>query len=107
MKNSTTASKKTTTKSTATKGRAIKAKSTAAEGLQELFEDMLKDVYWAEKALTKAMPKMAKNATSENLITALEDHLQVTEEQITRLERVFEMVGKKAVAKKCEAMEGL
>ncbi|PZR17184.1 MAG: hypothetical protein DI539_17310 [Flavobacterium psychrophilum] len=73
----------------------------------ELYVDSLKDIYWAEKALTKALPKMAKNATSENLITALDEHLAVTEEQIARLERVFELAGKKAVAKKCEAMDGL
>lgn len=92
-------------KSTAT--RKVKAKSTAADGLMELYVDSLKDIYWAEKALTKALPKMAKNATSENLITAIDEHLAVTEEQIARLERVFELAGKKAVAKKCEAMDGL
>jgi len=112
MKNSTTATKKSPAKTSASKSasssrRAVKAKSSAAEGLQDLFEDMLKDIYWAEKALTKAMPKMAKNATSENLIAALEDHLRVTENQVKRVEKVFEMIGKKAVAKKCDAMEGL
>lgn len=50
---------------------------------------------------------MAKNATSKNLITAIDEHLAVTEEQIVRLGRVFELAGKKAVAKKCEAMDGL
>lgn len=87
--------------------RMVKAKSTAAEGLMELYVDSLKDIYWAEKALTKALPKMAKNATSQNLVNAMNDHLTVTEEQIARLERVFELAGKKAVAKKCEAMDGL
>lgn len=85
----------------------VKAKSTAAEGLRELFVDSLKDIYWAEKALTKALPKMAKNATSENLITAINDHLAVTQEQVTRLEKVFSLVGEKPAAKKCEAMDGL
>ncbi len=93
-------------KTTGTRGK-VKAKSTAAEGLKELFIDSLKDIYWAEKALLKALPKMAKNAESANLITAIEEHTAVTEEQAARLERVFEMVGKKAVAKKCEAMDGL
>ncbi|MDV6167080.1 ferritin-like domain-containing protein [Flavobacterium sp. DG1-102-2] len=92
---------------TTTRTRMVKAKSTAAEGLKELYIDCLKDIYWAEKALTKALPKMAKNATNENLVAALEDHLTVTEEQISRLEKVFELIGKKAVAKKCEAMDGL
>jgi ferritin-like metal-binding protein YciE len=85
----------------------VKAKSSAAEGLRELFVDSLKDIYWAEKALTKALPKMAKNATSENLITAINDHLAVTKEQVARLEEVFSLVGEKAAAKKCDAMEGL
>lgn len=126
-----TAKKSTTSKSTAAKSTAAKASSvtkaparpkagttsratgkivakrTAAEGLRELYIDCLKDIYWAEKALTKALPKMAKNATTPNLKAALEDHLAVTQEQIVRLERVFELAGKKAVAKKCEAMDGL
>jgi len=85
----------------------VKPSSEAATDLRELFEDQLKDIYWAEKALTKALPKMAKNASSEELVAALTDHLAVTEEQVSRLEQVFESIGKKAQAKKCEAMEGL
>lgn len=102
-----TAKKTTPVKQASTRTRMVKAKSTAAEGLKELYIDCLKDIYWAEKALTKALPKMAKNATNENLRSALEEHLTVTEEQISRLEKVFELIGKKAVAKKCEAMDGL
>lgn len=75
--------------------------------LMKLFEDELKDIYWAEKALTKALPKMAKNATSPQLVDALENHLKETEGQIEKLEQVFELIGKKPVAKKCEAMAGL
>jgi ferritin-like metal-binding protein YciE len=75
--------------------------------LQELFENELKDIYWAEKALTKAIPKMIKNATSQDLIDALEKHLQETEGHVERCEQVFEVIGKKAEAKKCEAMDGL
>lgn len=75
--------------------------------LMKLFEDELKDIYWAEKALTKAIPKMIKNATSEDLVTALENHLSETESHVSRVERVFELIGKKATAKKCEAMDGL
>jgi len=75
--------------------------------LMKLFEEELKDIYWAEKALTKALPKMIKNATSEELISALENHLTDTENQVKRAEQVFEAIGKKATAKKCEAMEGL
>ncbi|GEP49555.1 hypothetical protein FNO01nite_02270 [Flavobacterium noncentrifugens] len=98
--------KSATAKTTSSKG-VVKAKSSAAEGLRELFVDSLKDIYWAEKALTKALPKMAKNATSENLITAINDHLSVTKEQVLRLEQVFQIVGEKAQAKKCDAMDGL
>ena len=101
-----TAAATPTASNTAPKGT-VKAKSTAAEGLRELFVDSLKDIYWAEKALVKALPKMAKNATSENLITAINEHLSVTQEQVARLEEVFKSVGEKAAAKKCDAMEGL
>lgn len=85
----------------------IKAKSDAAEGLRDLFIDELKDIYWAEKALTKAIPKMIKNATSEELVEALTGHLEVTKEHVSRLEKVFSSIVEKAIAKKCEAMEGL
>src|SRR4051812_40861715 len=88
-------------------GRGVKAKSDAAQGLRDLFQDELKDIYWAEKALTKALPKMIKHATSSELATALKEHLAITEEQVTRLEQVFESIGTKAQAKKCQAMEGL
>lgn len=75
--------------------------------LMKLFEDELKDIYWAEKALTKALPKMAKNASSPELVEAIENHLTETEGQIAKVEQVFELLDKKAVAKKCEAMAGL
>jgi ferritin-like metal-binding protein YciE len=76
-------------------------------GLKTLFIDSLKDILWAEKNLVKALPKMAKGATSEELRSSMEQHLIETENQVTRLEKVFEIVGQKATAKKCEAMEGL
>ena len=75
--------------------------------LMKLFEDELKDIYWAEKAIKKAIPKMIKNATSKELVDALKSHLAETENQIGRLEKVFESIDKKATAKKCDAMEGL
>ncbi len=75
--------------------------------LMKLFEDELKDIYWAGKALTKAIPKMVKSATAPELKEALESHLAQTYEQVSRAEKVFEIIGKKAVPKKCEAMEGL
>lgn len=75
--------------------------------LEKFFMDSLKDIYWAEKHLTKALPKMKKAATTEALQNAIEDHLAQTQGHVSRLEQVFEMLGKKAQAKKCEAMEGL
>jgi ferritin-like metal-binding protein YciE len=75
--------------------------------LMELFEDELKDIYWAEKELAKEIPKMIKRATSGELIDALENHLSQTKEQVARVEHIFEILGKRATTKKCEAMEGL
>jgi ferritin-like metal-binding protein YciE len=102
-----TKTKKQTAAKTTVKSGITKPKSNAASGLTELFEDGLKDIYWAEKALMKAIPLMAKNATSPELIDALNHHLIETEEQVSRLEQVFDSIGKKATAKKCDAMEGL
>jgi len=89
------------------KAGVVKPKKTAAEGLRDLFVESLKDIYWAEKAMAKTLPKMAKNATNIHLVAAINNHLKVTEGQITRLEKVFASLGKKAVGKKCDAMEGL
>lgn len=75
--------------------------------LEKFFLDSLKDIYWAEKALTKALPKMQKAATTEQLQSAIGTHIGETQEQVTRLEEVFQLLGKKAQAKKCDAMEGL
>ena len=75
--------------------------------LMKLFEDELKDIYWAEKALTKAIPKMIKNASDALLIKVLKGHLDETETHVKRAEKVFAILGKKATAKKCEAMAGL
>ena len=90
-----------------TPAKGAKAKPDAAAGLRELFVDELKDIYWAEKELTKAIPKMIKNATSGELAEALTGHLEETKNHVTRLEEVFSCIGEKAVAKKCEAMAGL
>ena len=75
--------------------------------LEKLFIDELKDIYWAEKHLVKALGKLSKAATTDELRQAFEDHQGQTEEHVDRLEQVFEMFGKKAQAKKCEAMDGL
>ena len=101
---------KKTEKSAGVNGKAKDAKVNTQETnsqLQKLFEDSLKDIYWAEKSLTKALPKMQKAATTEELKNAIEEHLAQTENQVARLEQVFELLGKKAQAKKCDAMEGL
>ena len=95
------------------RGKSTRAKKTAepasmqSSQLMKLFETELKDIYWAEKALTKAIPKMIKKATSEELIDALQSHLEETMEHVSRVEQVFELIEKKAVAKKCESMDGL
>ncbi len=78
-----------------------------AEDLSVIFEDLLKDIYWAEKHLTKALPKMAKAAHGEALKAGFTKHLEETKNHVVRLEKVFELIGKKATAKKCLAMEGL
>lgn len=75
--------------------------------LRELFLEELRDIYWAEKHLMKALPKMQKASSSEELATAFAEHLEVTREHVSRLEQVFELLGEKARGKKCEAMEGL
>lgn len=75
--------------------------------LMKLFEDGLKDLYWAENALVKAIPKMIKNATSSELNEALTAHLEETKVHVVRLEKVFSLIKVKAEAKKCDAMEGL
>lgn len=105
-----TAKKKTVAKSTTSKAATTKktpAKKDAAKKLEDLFEDSLKDIYWAEKALVKALPKMHKNATDAKLKNAISDHLEQTKNQVKRLEDCFAALGKKAVAKKCDAMQGL
>lgn len=75
--------------------------------LMKLFEDELKDVYWVEKALVKALPKMMKNASHPDLVAAIEQHLAETQEQVEKVEQIFEIIGKKPSAKKCEAMQGI
>jgi len=75
--------------------------------LHDLFEETLRDIYYAEKAILKALPKMAKKASSEDLSAAFEEHRQQTEGHVERLEQIFKMLDKAARGKKCEAIEGL
>jgi ferritin-like metal-binding protein YciE len=79
----------------------------ANKDLNDLFLDTLKDIYYAEKQIYKALPKMAKAATSEQLRAAFEKHHTETEGQIDRLEQIFEALGKAARGKKCDAIEGI
>jgi ferritin-like metal-binding protein YciE len=106
-KKSTTKKKHTPPKSKTADAGKVAAEKGAAKDLQDLFEDGLKDIYWAEKALKKALPKMEKNASSKDLKLAIASHLTETEQQIKRMEAVFKSIGKKAEAEKCDAMEGL
>jgi ferritin-like metal-binding protein YciE len=77
------------------------------ETLQDLYMDELRDIYDAENQLVKALPKMAKAATNDELKAAFEQHLEQTQEHVSRLERIFEELGEKPKGKKCEAMKGL
>ena len=101
--------KTSSTKKTNPKKASSKAKTNPEMSpvLHKFFVDELKDIYWAEKHLTKAIPKMQKAATSEELKNAFADHLEATRGHVSRLEDIFGMLGEKAVAKKCDAMEGI
>lgn len=99
-----------TTKKTSSKAKSSKkipASSDAAENLREFLISGLQDLYWAENALVKNLPKMSANATSPKLVEALESHLQETENQVMRLQDAFKAMGEKVKGEKCDAMDGL
>src|SRR3979411_3213683 len=77
------------------------------KNLNDLFLDTLKDIYYAEKQILKALPRMAKAAQSDKLRAAFEKHLGETEGQVERLEQVFELIDKPARGKTCEAIQGI
>ena len=77
------------------------------QDLRELYIDELKDLYNAENQLVKALPKMAKAATSDELRSGFEEHLEQTKGHVQRLEQIFEMLGESPKGKKCKGMEGL
>jgi ferritin-like metal-binding protein YciE len=81
--------------------------ATKQKELNDLFHDMLKDVFHAEKQILRALPKMARAASSDELRQALLTHREETQGQVERLEQVFEIFGKRAQSKPCEAMQGL
>lgn len=98
---------KTKSRTSARSKKSSGSKRNSGSPLKELFIEELKDVYWAEKHLTKALPKMQKASTSEELAEAFSQHLTQTEEHVKRLEQIFEMMEEKPRAKKCEGMEGI
>jgi len=81
--------------------------ATADKTLDDLFLDTLKDIYYAEKQIVKALPKMAKAAQSQELAAGFQQHLEESEGHIDRLEQVFELIGKPARGKTCDAILGI
>jgi len=79
----------------------------ATKTLDDLFYETLKDIYYAERQILKALPKMARAAQDAKLKTAFQDHKEETEGQIERLKQVFELIGKRARGKTCDAIEGI
>jgi ferritin-like metal-binding protein YciE len=79
----------------------------ADQGLKELYLDELKDLYNAENQLVKALPKMAKAASSDKLRQGFEEHLEQTKNHVQRLEKIFQTLGESPKGKKCKGMEGL
>ncbi|MQT14867.1 YciE/YciF ferroxidase family protein [Segnochrobactrum spirostomi] len=80
---------------------------TKEKTLEDLFHDTLKDIYYAERKILKALPKMARAASSPELKAAFEKHREETEGQVERLQQVFELLGKRPQAKTCDAIEGI
>ncbi len=92
-----------------TKAKAKKTQDTPEKEsmLLDFFHGEIKDIYWAEKHLLKAIPKMSKASTTPELKEALDHHLEETKGHVERLEQVFEILGEKPQAKKCDAMDGI
>lgn len=85
----------------------ISVEKTKPNTLRQLFFDQLSDLYSAEKQLIRALPKMSKAATSEQLKSAFDEHYQITQEHASRIERIFEQLDEKPISRKCKGMEGL
>jgi len=113
--NKKAAATKKTTKAAATSKRATRSNSSAttqqeqqdSTPFEQLFVDMLKDIYWAEQHLVEGLKKMTEAATTDDLQSAFEDHLFVTQKHVSRLERVFMSLQQPAEGQKCDAMEAL
>ena len=106
LKHITMATKTANSKTTSKKPTGLTGKMQDSE-FHKFFVDELKDIYWAEKHLVKALPKMQKAATSTELAACFEKHTLETQTHVETLEKVFALLDEKAVAKKCDAMEGL
>jgi ferritin-like metal-binding protein YciE len=110
MKQNKTKAENNTSKQSNQKGNKMQnGKANKGHGslLEKFFTDQLKDIYYAEQQLTRALPEMKAAATTEELEDAFEDHLHQTERHVKRLERVFQMINAKAEGKKCDAIEGI
>ncbi|HMC99269.1 MAG TPA: ferritin-like domain-containing protein [Ferruginibacter sp.] len=111
-KSNTTASNGADTETAKASSQSTKGKSDTkqAEGeslLEKFFKDQLKDIYYAEQQIVKALPKMEEAATTDQLKEAFSDHLHQTQKHVKRLEKAFELLGETAQGKKCEAIEGI
>lgn len=109
----TVTNKTKTTKTTTSKPASAKIKTAGSntktdnKEFHKFLVDEIKDIYWAEKALVKALAKLKKASTSVELVAAFEKHAAETQTHVQTLEKVFELLGEKPVAKKCDAMQGL
>lgn len=83
------------------------SKNVESQSMNQLFENQLKDIYWAEKELTRFMPELVREVYSNELRNTLEEHMRLTEQQVRRLEKVFQQIGSKPQAEECPAMVGL
>ena len=84
-----------------------KQSNASTKGLDDLFLDGLKDIYYAEKKILKALPKMARGADAQEVSAAFEKHRTETEAQVDRLEQIFELLDKPARGKTCPAIDGI
>ena len=101
-----TKSEKQSKRKAVTNGKPVD-KGMRSSQLMALFEEQLKDILWAEKALIKAIPKMISMTSSVDLIEALTEHLEETHDQVARLAKIFKSIDKKPTTVKCDAMAGL
>ncbi|HLN19534.1 MAG TPA: ferritin-like domain-containing protein [Bacteroidales bacterium] len=89
------------------KSKSAKSKNSEKNTIHELFEHQLQDILWAEQELTNFMPEIVEQISSKELVNTLQEHMKVTEKQISRLDNIFELIGAEKKAEKCDGMEGL